>query len=206
MKTKTQSFAVWSCLTLLVVSCTDMGVESEGGNFDLRDFPSQVGDSWTYTVSDNVQKKVEAASMTVVGKMTAMPPVWLWETNNGGLIETQYCQILGDTVKMHYWEDDAFTTITYVFPLQAGKKWQGSPQGHNSTVVKIGPDEVPAGSFQSCFEVMESWETDDGRIDICSWLVPDVGLVRSNYRETQSGQPVKDITWELISYQVNHEE
>ncbi len=205
MKTKMQSLTAWTCLMLLAMSCTDMGVEPESGSFDMHNFPSQIGDHWTYAVSDNVQKKSTAASVTVSGKMAGMPPVWLWQIDNGDLVETQYCQVLGDTVKMHYWDDDAFTTITYVFPLQAGKQWQGSPQGHNCTVVKVGPTQVPAGSFQSCFQIMERWETDAGHFEVCSWLVPDVGVIRLSLRRTRYSHLFKDVTWELSSYRVNHE-
>ena len=203
MKTSMQLLAAWTCLMLFVVSCTDMGNEPDGKGSEMNSFPSQMGDSWTYSVSDNVQKTNTFASVTVTGKMAGLPPVWLWEVNNGGVIETRYCQILGDTLKMHYWDDEVFTTITYVFPLQAGKKWLGSPSGHNSSVVSIGQVEVPAGSFQSCFQVQETWGTSDDYFEVCSWLVNDVGVVKLTLKRTYFGHLFNDVTWELTSYQVN---
>ena len=205
MKTIIRSVVEWSLLILIAVSCADMGVETKDGDLNQSDFPSHVGDTWTYAISDNVQKKNGAAIVTVVGKMSGTPPVYLWESNTSGVIETRYCQMLNDTLKMHYWEDNAFTTVTYVFPLQAGKQWQGSPQGRTCMVLGVGPDEVPCGKFDSCFEIVERWSTREDDYEIRSWLVPGVGLVRMSYKETESGKTVKDVSWELIDYQVSPE-
>jgi len=77
MKTTVQSVAEWALLALIAVSCADTGVETEGGDFNQSDFPSQVGDTWTYSISDNVQKRTSAATITVVVKMSGNPAVYL---------------------------------------------------------------------------------------------------------------------------------
>ncbi len=205
MKTIIRAVVELSFLTLIAVSCADMGVETEDGGFNQSEFPSHVGDTWAYTISDNVQKRTGAATITVVGKMSGNPPVYLWESNTSGVIETRYCQMLNDTLKMHYREDSVFTALTYVFPLQAGKQWRGSPRGHTCMVLGVGPDEVPSGKFDSCVEIVERWRTNEHDYEIRSWLVPRVGLVRMSYKATEFGKLVKDVSWELISYQVSPE-
>jgi len=72
-------------------------------------------------------------------------------------------------------------------------------------VLKVGPDEVPCGKFDFCFEIVERWFTDEADYEIRSWLVPGIGLVRMSYKETESGKSVKDVSWELIDYQVSPE-
>ena len=106
-------------------------------------------------------------------------------------------------MRIYHQEDQTWINTTYVFPIQAGRRWDGASVGNECTVYKVGPDAVAAGSFESCFQIMESWGAPDDHTDFSSWLVPQVGIVRMNHTETQRGIVLKNVTWELLSYDVS---
>jgi len=187
MKTNISTLAAGFCLLALIVSCTDLGTESQVSNFNMDDFPYEIGTRWTYSVSDNL--KSSTVVVTVAGKIDGAA-VWIWQINDGYSVKTAYCSASGDTMTISYSEGEYIPT-TYVFPLQAGERWP-IPEGGNSTVVRVGSATVPAGNFPSCFQIIES-------SGAYSWLVPHVGIVKMTQLETQSGRPS---TWELMSYDV----
>ena len=196
------TFTAGFCLVALVASCTDTGIEPQVPNFNLGDFPHEVGTTWTYAVYDNILQKVETVVMTVSGKMSG-ESVWFWDVDYTGVKETAYCHIDGDTMIIYHQEDKSWINTTYVFPMQAGNRWDGATAGSESSVYKVGPEAVHAGSFESCFQIMESWGVNDDHTDFSSWLVPQVGIVRMNHTETQRGIVLKNVTWELLSYHVS---
>jgi len=158
-------------------------------------FPNQVGDRWTYSVLDTINKTTQTVVMRISrdsffknGKTYK-----IWQYRLFGKNRTNYVNITADTVGIF---NSNSIHKTYLFPLYLNKSWTGPGK---CKVIKIETVTVPAGTFKNCYVIHRVSLSYNYRLDEYVWLKPHVGIIKRQTFEYNFAPPTYRV-WKLTDY------
>lgn len=187
----------------LLINCSKR--TSENIN-PVSDFPNSIGNKYTYRVTDSIRHTTYNVIVSVIGKTKMLngEPVTMWSyTYPSGTypsgIDTNYVFTNKDSVVFYGNRQSDITqqyiTNLYHFPLTVGAKWRVSFIGDTSTVISNINISAVNKTYNNAFLIHESGYSYNYRITRDQWFVPNLGLVKMDYKTLGVLQ-----IWELISY------
>lgn len=166
-------------------------------------FPNLIGNKFTYKVTDSISNKTYSVNISVI-RQTVLPnglPTTIWTYTYPNSIDTNYVFSNRDSAVFYDKSKTAITNI-YHFPLVVGAKWRNAFLGDSCKVVSSSSLSVQAGNFPDAYLIKETAFSPNYHLTKNQWYVPNVGVVKMNFREFNFG-PVNAQLWELISYNLS---
>ena len=168
-------------------------------------FPNQVGDRWTYSVFDSTTQTTQTVEVKIVGDTIFEngEKFKIWEYRFPDKIDTEYVNIVGDTVRLN--KKYGFFNTMYIFPLYPGKSWlSGNGTIHTATVEKIETITVPAGIFKNSYDIKTKNTSYNYALIIDNWFKPKVGIIQKYIYEFNMAPPDRQ-TWKLVNYKLTNQ-
>jgi len=211
-------FAFLTIPTILVSS--DSVAKTKPTVFSVKDFPLGVGSQWVYLHIDStwhrqkLQVVVEIVTVKIIGQTQTAEgrPAGIWVREFSGKVDTQYVNLVGDTVFFMV-RFDVYTDTSesfqeqevarFVFPLTVGNTWKGTYGRDSFSVTRKDSIEVNHDDFRQGFLIERSiWIPNSGK-DVDYWIVPGVGLVNIEDRNffTLAMENRLEI-WKLINCEI----
>jgi hypothetical protein len=187
-------------------SCSDLGPETI--DLSYRDqFPLRPGCYWKYAVHEIYNYGPSTVTDYIVTVHTIgiihNPDMDRW-----GIVQTilgqpgsdtTFAEVIGDTVKIGWYQGGFTVTYVYVFPMFVGQSW---PLYSSRVEVRSNmPIDTKAGRFENGFMLYSTWSNVLGQGEEDLWLVPGVGIV-TRHVNFYFESPPYDITEELIEYRI----
>ncbi len=180
-------------VAVALVGCDDDTVSSKT-NLDVINFPNAVGSQWTYFVHDSLLEAGDTVDVHITGLATlpgggGQAKIWTctyrnWTNETGGeRIDTEYVQIIGDTIRIH--RPRAPEQVTILKTWWLGRTWT-SGEGHIDTTTLVAENKqinTPFGWFTNALQIERKWSAFEvGNESSTLYFVDDVGLVFKHYR------------------------
>lgn len=173
-------------------------------------FPNQIGDSWTYSAYDSSSQTAKTIVQRIIGdtifkngeKFTIRVYQYPFNSYRGIVnlyaktLDTEYVNINGDTVNLN--TKYGFYDRKYLFPLFPGKSWRID---HLSKIEKVETITVPAGTFDSCYDIRTVISSFNYGLIIDDWFKPKVGIVQKYIYEMNFAPPDIQL-WKLENYKL----
>lgn len=180
-------------------------------------FPNQIGDQWTYRLSDDIRQVVDTVKVKIVGQ-GLLPngdsaKIWTYSYQYGlkTYVDTVWVSYI-DSIARIYDRPSSYDVtrmpyerLSYVFPLRVGNNWFTSVYyGDTTKILSEETVSVPTGIFTNVFQIAKvrgyvtnSWTKDT------IYYKEHVGLIKLKQNEYSLGPMLGNGLWELISYNVH---
>jgi|GEM_PF-4729921 len=174
-----------------------------------NDFPLQVGDSWTYNVTDSIKNFNDTVTVKIKN-VNYLPNgiiryLWLYRFTNK--IDSLYLERKIDTLIFVPISSDGFYNgiSKLVLPLKVGNRWGGIGDEAGS-IDSIDTITAPGGIFNNVFQAMQAGICCNDYSLIQYWIQPEVGIVEEINSIFTSVEPNsrKLEKWELLYYSINN--
>ncbi len=190
----------FACLAMIVGMATGCRntVTSPSESFP-QDFPNNVGDSWTFAEFDSLSKTSDTVYVSIVGQteLTSNRSATIWCYKYPTQTDTVFVTFSNDTA-----EFISGRTTKLIFPLRVGNQWPEDYVNDTNRVLENAPFSVPAASFPSAYQIVETWGGFNDYGKVIRWFVPQVGIISVSTRRLILGA-YTNTTLQLIHYDIH---
>jgi hypothetical protein len=203
------SFTALLIIFAILPSCSDDNITaSKKRTLGLKDFPNEIGNGWSYLVTDTINGESRTLgvyisdSVTIYGGSKGL--TWLY-IDSEWVYYTDFIFTFDDSI-WFFRETVGYPYRMLDFPLEIGKNWSYNVQGGIDvcSVLTVEKVNVTAGEFDAFrVETGVNFLALDPIYFSKLWIVPGVGIVKmeiaTGFRIIESYE-----IWELISYNVTN--
>jgi len=163
-------------------------------------FPNKTGDQYTYRVTDSTNHSSYMIDIKVgnLSRLDNGKPVTMWIYTYQGHSDTSYVLANQDSAVFYRNRQTTFSKIDildlYHFPLQVGAKWRTSFATDTSEVISVSDVTIEGKTYHNAYRISEYGHSLNYSINKQIWFVPDIGMIRMNYKTLGANE-----TWELIN-------
>lgn len=193
-----------SHMTLLVASIAFVSAGSVRAD-SPDDFPLTVGSRWRYAVYDSLRMAPDTVGVVIASKSTRLDGTasYLWQYSHRTFIDTVYVLVRADTLRFVPGPSSSYLGISeLVLPLKVGSSW--SLLDESAVIEDTESVTVPAGTFASCFRVVQAGVCCNDYSRYQCWIKPQIGIVRqlNSLFISVDLQGRRLEAWQLLSYDV----
>jgi hypothetical protein len=190
------------------------------GNSFSQYYPNNIGDTWTYDVTDSTQSSLNNPSppqhytvtTTITGTKILVDGnqyvVWQYQYPWGN--DTNFVKIVGDTLKIFSLTysrtvtDLNYPRTIFILPFQVNNKWNGLLLNLDSSRVVSQSEFVVTSSqtFTDCFEIYHHYIGYNTELNDYYWFKLNIGMVKIFDFDYNNG-PSLYRTWILRSYHIH---
>jgi hypothetical protein len=183
-------------------------------------YPNNIGDTWTYDVTDSTQSSPTNPSppqhytvtITITGTKILVDgnqyAVWQYQYPWGN--DTNFVIIVGDTLKIFSLTysrtitDLNYPRTIFILPFQANDRWNGLLLNLDSSRVVSQSELVVTSNktFTDCFEIYHHYIGYNTVLNDSYWFKPNIGMVKIFDFDYNNG-PSLYRTWVLRSYLIH---
>jgi len=192
-----------SCI-LICYSAGCVAPKPEARDEVSPNFPNNVGSFWVYEVFDSNDQLVDTARVEIVGTIQIKPEevASVWKHQKSDSVWYRYVRVHGNRVIEYPRLDGVGASTLYRFPISVGDSWSSNPAWNDySEVMAVDSSTHPAFHDRPAFYIVRHWETPVSVGNHDTWLIPDVGIIKSNLFSVSGVDSVRE-KWELIECSV----